>query len=110
MRAGIELIVRTGMYGETVHAFALQLPEDIMADLCEPLELSDNSFSLALKSLGRGNEESYATVRKRKLKMREAMADRICQVMKKELLEHFGDKDQTDGYSKEEMRRRYSRA
>lgn len=110
MKPGIEVTVRTGQYGDQVHRFALDLEPDIYRDLTEPLELSDNAFALSLKSIGRHSAESYATTRRRKLVMRQEMADRIARQIAAKLVEHFGDKDQTDGYSKEEMRRIYSRA
>jgi ABC-type thiamine transport system ATPase subunit len=105
MKAGVVLTIYIGQFGERREQVAVPVSEALLYELSEPQELSDSPFSLMLAGNFRG--DMFAAMsntverRKRVFKMREHFADEIAKAVKRALIAKLGDKDKTDGYSKE---------
>lgn len=100
--AGINLQVRTGYHGEKVKTFELRLDESLARALMEPVELSNDMFSLSL--LGRDNSALDSLSRRQKIfKMRKEFAIDIANELIEKLIEAFGQEDIKDGYTKEQF-------
>jgi hypothetical protein len=111
-RALVELTLRMGPCGERVKTVALPIDDRLARDLTEPLELSDEPWSLMLASPclygGRGDA---VTVRRRAFALRRETAREIGRAVAEKLVEMFGAEDEVDGYKKrdlteDELRRR----
>jgi hypothetical protein len=102
---GMSLTVRLGRFGERVETVELDLGEGLMRELTEPVELSDDAFSLLLASPGLyGGYGNAVEIRQRTFKMRDWVAREIAKQVTTKLVELFGTNDKMDGYSKEQLR------
>ena len=100
--ARVELTIRYGCYGEQSKTVIVPIDERLREELMEPVELSDNTFSLLLASPGMfGGKGDAVTIRKRKFIMRREIAQSIAQSLVPELIKAFGANDEMDGYSVE---------
>lgn len=98
--ARIELVVRTGSE-YTVHSIALPVDERLLHELSEPMELSDEPFSLYVAGGHRGRD--VTEVRRKMFRMREAHAKDIANSLAKALVDYFGRNDRADGYHNGEL-------
>lgn len=99
MKAQIELIIRVGQYGQKEHRIALALPPDLAQDLMEPVEVSDESWSILLASPALyGGHGNAVQIREQKFQLRRAMAKKIAGQIESELIRMFGHEDERDGY------------
>lgn len=100
--ARVELTIRYGCYGEQSKTVIVPIGEQLREELMEPVELSDNAFSLLLASPGMfGGKGDAVTIRRKKFQMRRDIAQSIAQSLVPELIKAFGVNDEIDGYSKE---------
>lgn len=113
MRAQVELTLRLGQYGERVETVVVPLSEGIARDLMEPMEpmeLSDEPWSLMLASPGlMGCKGDAVTIRKRTFKMREGYSKEIAAALTDKLVELFGSEDRVNGYRQNEWSERDKR-
>lgn len=100
MKPSIELTIRYGQFGEKAKTVALQIGEDLMRELMEPVERSDDAFSLFVSS--RRGRDAVAH-RKKTLHMRKALAEQIARQMVPAIVEAFSVNDQLDGYRIDEL-------
>src|SRR5712671_1425243 len=96
----IVVTVRSGLYGQDMKSFAIPISEHLMRELHEPVELSNEPFSLMLASF---KTISAVEIREQKFQMRRETARKIARMIEDMLVEEFGSNDQTDGYSKKQM-------
>lgn len=82
--------------GEAAERVAVELDELITRETFEPLEMSNAPFSLMLAGFGR--KESYTVTRRKRIDLREEVAERIAHEIKATLLRAFSARDQNDGY------------
>ena len=100
--ARIELTIRYGCYGEKSKTVIVPISEHLRGELMEPVELSDDPFSLLIASPGlRGGYGDAVTIRKKKFKMRHDIAQSIAQYLVPELIKAFGANDKMNGYNME---------
>lgn len=100
---GIELTLYIGQYGERVERVGLPISESLARDLTEPVELSDEPFSLLLASPGLfGGKGDAVTIRRKKFKLRRETAREIAKAIEDKLVDLFGVNDEIDGYRKDE--------
>lgn len=104
MKAGITLEIRTGYHGEKVRHFDLVLDELTTRALMEPVELSNDPFSLRLSSPQMSAVHSVQN-RGKVFKMREHFAKDIADQLITCLIQAFGQEDITDRYSQSEINR-----
>lgn len=103
-RAQVELTLRIGQYGERVQSVAVPVGEDLARQLMEPVELSDEPFSILLASPGMfGGRGDAVTIRRKAFVLRKDVARALADQLTKELLKLFGDKDELDGYKVGDM-------
>jgi hypothetical protein len=101
----IELTIRYGRYGEQSKSVAVPVSEGLMEDLMEPVELSDEPWSLLIASPAfYGGKGDAVTMRKRSFKMRREVAQEIARAMVPALMAAFGVNDEVDGYRREQLR------
>lgn len=88
--------------GNYTQPYAVEIPmsEDMIQDLCEPLELSDEPFALLIHSLPM--KRDYVEYRKRAIRLREGTAEDIAQHIAEALLKAFGEQDKMNGYRRDE--------
>jgi hypothetical protein len=100
----IDLTVSYGAYGQESKTVSLEISQDLMHELSESVELSDEPMSLFLASPGAfGGHGDAVTFRRRKFKMRRELAEEIAASMVPALLRAFGANDQVDGYRVDEL-------
>lgn len=103
-KTGIELTIRYGAFGEKHKTVALNIDDSLARELLEPVELSDDPFSLMIKSPAfYGGVGNAVTARKKTFQMRRAVAAEIARQMVPALLQAFGINDELDGYKVAEM-------
>ena len=85
------------------HRLAVGISADLTRELSEPVELSDEPFSILLASPGLfGGTGDAVTIRENKFKMREATAREIAGALTTALVAYFGRNDETNGYKKDD--------
>ena len=103
MKAGVELTIRYGEYGENRKTVVLPISEGIIRELMGGVELSDEPFSLLVASPGVfGGKGNALTIRKKTFSMRRDIAEKISRAMVPALMEAFGVNDEIDGYKRHE--------
>jgi len=97
----IELTLHIGQYGERSETVALPISQSLMRELREPLEWSDEPFSLMLASPGMwGGKGNAVEQRRRIFKLRQDHANGIAKLIADELMRMFGTNDRKDGYAR----------
>jgi hypothetical protein len=100
----IDLTVSYVAYGQESKTVSLEISEDLMRELSESVELSDEPMSLLLASPGAfGGHGDAVTIRRRKFEMRRELAEEIAASMVPALLRAFGVNDRVDGYRVDEL-------
>lgn len=95
----VELVLTIGQFGERREVVAVPISDELIKDLMEPIELSDNPFSVMLASPGMfGGKGNAIEIRHRKFRLRRATADELATRIKNKLVELFGIDDERDGY------------
>lgn len=101
----IELTIHYGEFRQHKKTVCLNLSEDLVGQLLERVELSDEPFSLMLASPSfygaRGGDA--VTIRRKKFEMRRSVAVEIASAMVPALMESFGVNDELDGYRVNDM-------
>lgn len=99
MDARVELTLRIGRFGEESHTVCVPVDEYLARKLTEPVELSDDAFSLLLASPGMfGGHGDAVTLRKEKFELRRAEARSIAKAIEDQLFKMFGVNDEMNGY------------
>ena len=94
---GIFLTVQTREGSLTV---PVRISERVLRELREPMELSEDSFSLKLAAWP-NTISKYVEVRAKRFEMREEVAREISAALIKKLIEYFGQNDETNGYKED---------
>lgn len=96
----ITITVRTGMF-EPPHSITIPIDELMLRRLKEPVELSNDTFTLMYEAVGqRCPVEKVIKRRENKFVMRKDIAKIISELITVELVAYFGDGDTIDGYRK----------
>jgi hypothetical protein len=75
-----------------------------MHELSEPMERSDDPWSLILASPGMfGGKGNMIEIRKKVFKMRKEAAAEISRAVTEALIEYFGRNDVTNGYRRDQL-------
>ena len=98
-KAGVYLTIKYGQYGEQQKTVAVDIGEDLMQELTQTVELSDEPVSVLLASPGVfGGKGDAVTIRRKVFQMRRVHAEDIARKMIPAILESFGVNDKLDGY------------
>lgn len=98
-KPAISVKLYRGRYLEP-YEVCIPMSEDMIQDLCEPLELSDDTFAVLIHSLPM--KRDYVEYRKRAIRLREGTAKNIAQHIAVALLKAFGANDKMNGYRRHE--------
>lgn len=100
MKAGVELTIRYGEFGQTEKRVSVPLDEHTLRELMGRVELSSDPFSLALASpcLFTGRGADAVTIRRNAFRMRREIAEKIARGLVEAMVEAFGENDELDGY------------
>ena len=101
-RPYIEVSLYRGDDAPTV-TVRVPMPETMVREVCQPLDISDEPFTLAMESMRHGT--NYVTFRRRVVKFRGEVADQTAAIIKTKLIELMEANDIQDGYPKERLRR-----
>lgn len=100
----VHLMITTGHHGtEQRHCINVPVDETVMRELMEPIEISNDPFTVALSSMDRRVPiDSFYTYRNSKFKMRDDISRKIANALVNALTEYFGNGDTIDGYRKDQ--------
>lgn len=92
-------------FGRQHRSVVVPVDSELWREATQPTELSDDPFALMLASPGLyGGHGDAITIRKKVFKMRADLAQEIGRAVAARLIEAFGERDETDGYTKEQLR------
>ena len=101
----VELTLILGQFGERREVVAVPISAELAYDLTEPIELSDNPFSIMLASpMMFGGVGNAIEIRQKKFRLCKAAAHYLATDIEKKLVELFGINDEQDGYKKQDLR------
>ena len=105
IRNRVELTLVIGQFGERREVIAVPISAELARDLTEPVELSDEPFSLMLASPGFfGGYGNAIEIRQKKFSLRRKIAHDLATTIEQKLIELFGINDEQDGYKKRGLR------
>ena len=100
-RTRIELVIRIGEEFKE-HRVPVTVSSDLLRELSEPMELSDDPIALVLASPGLyGGFGDAVTIRKKMFEIRKSTAQEISERVTASLVSYFGRDDKINGYAKE---------
>jgi hypothetical protein len=101
-QARVELTIVYGRYGDKRKTIFVPVSDELMRELTEGVELSNDPFSLALASPGMwGGRGNAVTTRLQTFEARREIATEIAGKLVSVLIEAFGVNDKRDGYDVE---------